>query len=70
MSAWEWLKARVTERLAQSGIVAGDWWETAGSVTWGLVFAAAGMLRFDPPTSVQRPLNRRVVFLVSMFDRE
>jgi hypothetical protein len=30
-SAWDWLKVKVTERLAQSGIVAGDWWETAPS---------------------------------------
>jgi hypothetical protein len=68
LSAWEWVKEQVRARLAQSGITAGDWWETSQRVTWGLVYAAAGMLEHDPPTVVQRPLNRRVVMLVSMFD--
>lgn len=69
VSAWEWMKARVTERLAVSGVEAGDWWETAPSVNWSLVFAAAGMLQHDPPTAEdQRRLNRRVMFLVSAFD--
>ncbi len=69
-SAWEWVKARVTERLAVSGVEAGDWWETAPSVNWSLVFAAAGMLQHDPPTAEEeRRLNRRVVFLVGTIDR-
>ena len=68
LSAWEWVKEQVTARLAQSGINAGEWWETSQRVKWGLVFAAAGMLEFDPPSQEQRPLNRRVVMLVSMFD--
>ena len=68
VSAWDWLRDAVTARLAESGIDAGDWWETAPSMTWAMVFAAAGMLQFDPPSMDQRPLNRRVVFLVSMFD--
>jgi flagellar motor protein MotB len=67
-SAWNFLKDKVAERLTQSGISAADWPETAPSVTWALVYAAAGMLKFDPPTQAQRPLNRRVMFLVSMFD--
>lgn len=67
-SAWEWVKGQVTARLAQSGITAENWWETSQRVTWGLVFAAAGMLEHDPPSEPQRPLNRRVVMLISMFD--
>jgi flagellar motor protein MotB len=68
VSAWDWVKARVTERLTVSGVDAGDWWETAPSITWSLVFAAAGMLQHDPPTPDERPLNRRVEFLVTLFD--
>jgi flagellar motor protein MotB len=68
VSAWEWVKARVTERLAQSGIDAGEWWESSSRVTWALVFAAAGMLEHDPPASeADRLENRRVIILVSMF---
>jgi flagellar motor protein MotB len=67
IEAWEWVKEQVTARVAQSGMVAGDWWETSPRVTWGLVYAAAGMLEHDPPSQAQRPLNRRVVILVSMF---
>ncbi len=70
VSAWEWLKARVQERCLQSGVDAGEWWENAQGVTWALVFAAAGMLRSDPPAGEpERAQNRRVVFLVSFFDR-
>lgn len=67
VSAWEWLKARVTERLAQSGVDGGEWWDTSPRMTWAHVYAAAGMLEFDPPNDAQRLLNRRVIFLVSMF---
>jgi hypothetical protein len=66
-SAWEWTKQRVNWHVVQSGGQASDWWETAPHVTWGLVFAAAGMLPYDPPTDDQRPLNRRVVVLASTF---
>lgn len=68
VSAWDWVKDRVTQRMAESGLDAGQWWETGPNVTWGLVFAAAGMLEHDPPTAEQRPLNRRVIVLVSMFE--
>jgi flagellar motor protein MotB len=66
VSAFDFVKAAVTARLAQSGIVAGEWWDTAVDFRWGLVFAGAGMLLHDPPTAEQRLLNRRVVMLVSM----
>jgi hypothetical protein len=68
VSAWEWIKARVTAKAAAAGVVAGDWWETSPHVTWGLVFAAAGMLKFPNPSTAERPLNRRVVVLVSIFN--
>ena len=68
VSAWEWVKVRVTERLAQSGIDAGEWWESSPRMTWAMVFAAAGMLEHDPPASeAERLQNRRVVMLVSLF---
>jgi flagellar motor protein MotB len=70
LSAWEWIKQQVTEVAAQSGVQAGEWWETSPRVTWGLVYTAAGMLQFDPPSDAQRPLNRRVVILVSIFNPE
>lgn len=71
VSAWQWIKAQVSERTAQSGVDAGEWWETTPQVTWGLVFAAAGMLHHDPPSGEQeRAANRRVVLLVSMFAGE
>ena len=45
LSAWEWVKEQVTARLAQSGTNdAANGGETSQRVTWGLVFAAAGML--------------------------
>jgi hypothetical protein len=67
VSAWEWIKADVATKVAASGGNAGDWWETSGFVTWGLVFAAAGMLKFNPPSDDERRLNRRVVVLSSLF---
>lgn len=67
VSAWEWIKQEVTAEAALSGVAAGDWWDASPNVTWGLVFAAAGMLQHDPPTPAQRPLNRRVDVLVSIF---
>lgn len=73
VSAWEFVKQAVTERLAAADppIEAGDWWETAPHVTWGLVYAAAGMLRHDPPADeAQRRQNRRVVMLVTMITIE
>jgi hypothetical protein len=68
VSAWDWIKLQVTSQAAQAGFDVGEWWETSPQVKWGLVFAAAGMLRHDPPSDDQRPLNRRVVVLVSVFD--
>jgi hypothetical protein len=69
-AAWEWVKEQVAAKVAKSGITAGVWWETARSITWDLVFAAAGMLECDQPTTEeQRRLNRRVTFLVSMIDQ-
>lgn len=68
VSAWEWIKARVVELAAVAGVDAGQWWETSPHVTWGLVYAGAGMLKFPTPTGEERPLNRRVVLLVSRFD--
>jgi flagellar motor protein MotB len=68
-SAWEWVTGRVSERLAVAGVEADEWWETASSVGWSLVFAAAGMLEHDPPASEEeRLLNRRVVFVVGTLD--
>jgi flagellar motor protein MotB len=68
-SAWAWIQQRVTQIVAdQSGVDAGEWWETATHVTWGLVFAAAGMLQHDPPSDdEERAQNRRVVILASIF---
>lgn len=70
VSAWEWVKTEVSQRVAAAGGDAGEWWETSPHVTWGLVFAAAGMLQHDPPSDEQRPLNRRVVMLISAFEPE
>jgi hypothetical protein len=67
-SAWDWIKLEVTSQASQAGFDVGEWWETSPQVTWGLVFAAAGMLRHDPPSEDERPLNRRVVILVSIFN--
>jgi hypothetical protein len=58
----------VNSKVVAAGRNAGEWWETSPHVTWGLVFAAAGMLKHDPPSEDQRPLNRRVVVLVSIFN--
>jgi flagellar motor protein MotB len=70
-SAWEWIKQQVSISVSQSGVQPGDWWETSPHITWGLVFAAAGMLKFDPPADEdQRSQNRRVVILVSIFNPE
>ena len=68
VSAWEWIKARVVDLTAVTGVDASDWWETSPHVTWGLVYAGAGMLKFPTPTGEERPLNRRVVVLVSRFE--
>lgn len=70
VSAWEFIKNEVNAKVTAAGGPAGEWWETSPHVTWGLVFAAAGMLVHDPPTEDQRPLNRRVVVLVSLFNAE
>lgn len=67
VSAWEWVKTEVNSQVVQAGGTAGEWWETSQDVTWGLVFAAAGMLKHDPPSDDQRRLNRRVVVLASVF---
>jgi flagellar motor protein MotB len=69
ISAWELTKLAVVQRLAAADppIDGTDWWENAPHVTWGLVFAAAGMMQKNPPASEEeRKMNRRVVFLVSM----
>lgn len=68
VSAWEWVKGRVVELVSVAGIDAGEWWESSPQVTWGLVFAGAGMLKFPEPTPDERLLNRRVVVLVSQFE--
>ena len=69
VSAWEWIKARVTEKAAEQGVDAGEWWETSPFVTWGLVFAATGMLKHPQPADEQQRLeNRRVTVLVSIFN--
>ncbi|BCH23326.1 hypothetical protein MesoLjLc_30380 [Mesorhizobium sp. L-8-10] len=67
-SAWSWIKSTVSSRAAEAGFDAGEWWETSPQVTWGMVFAATGMLRHDPPSDAERRLNRRVVILVSLFN--
>jgi flagellar motor protein MotB len=69
ISAWELVKQAVIQRLAAANppIDGTDWWENAPHVTWGLVFAAAGMMLKNPPASeAERKMNRRVVILVSM----
>ena len=60
---------QVDGRLALQGVAAGEWWDTSPSMTWALVFAGAGQLLHPHPTDAQRPLNRRVIFLVSPFPR-
>jgi flagellar motor protein MotB len=71
VSAWEWIKQEVSSLVSQSGMQAGDWWETSKHITWALVYAAAGMLKFDTPADeYQRSQNRRVVILVSIFNPE
>ena len=71
VSAWEWIKATVTAKAAASGVAADDWWETSPHVTWGLVYAAAGMMHNPNPVSeAERAANRRVVVLVSIFNPE
>lgn len=68
VSAWEWVKARVTQKAADQGLAAGTWWEDSPHVTWGLVFAATGMLHVpNPMGEADRAANRRVVVLVSVF---
>ena len=40
-------------------------------MTWGLVYAGAGMLEKEVPgTEEERRLNRRVLFLISAFPPE
>lgn len=71
ISAWEWIKETVIVKAAASGVAADDWWETSPHVTWGLVFAAAGMMHNpNPMGEAQRAANRRVVVLVSIFNPE
>lgn len=71
VSAWEWMKQRVTDQVALAGFDAGEWWEDDAHVSWGLVFAATGMLKFpDPASEDERLANRRVVVLVTEFDPE
>ncbi|WKG05509.1 hypothetical protein [Mycolicibacterium sp. HK-90] len=70
LSAWEFIKQEVNSKVVAAGGQVSDWWENSPHVTWGLVFAAAGMLAHDPPTMDQRPLNRRVVVLVTIFNPE
>jgi hypothetical protein len=68
LSTWELLKQAVIQRLATANppIDGTDWWERAPHVTWGLVFAAAGMLQKNPPASeAERKLNRRAVILTT-----
>jgi hypothetical protein len=69
-SAWEWIKARVAELTSIAGVEAGEWWDTSPHITWGLVYAGAGMLKFPVPAAGERPQNRRVVVLVSQFAPE
>lgn len=70
-SAWDWIKQQVSLIVSESGGQAGDWWETSQHMTWAQVFAAAGMLLHDPPTSEDdRSHNRRVVILASIFNPE
>jgi hypothetical protein len=66
-SALEWIKARVAEKCSEQGVDAGEWWEHLDWVTWALVPASTAMLEYDPPRDEQRPLNRRVVILLSAF---
>jgi hypothetical protein len=69
-SAWEWIKAEVTAAVAEDGVDAGQWWETSPHITWAVVPAATGTLKHDPPSEEQRPENRRVMVLVSIFNPE
>jgi hypothetical protein len=69
VSAWEWIKAEVATELGADAAQAGEWWETSPQMTWGLVYAAAGMLQHDPPGGEdERSQNRRVVILTSVFN--
>lgn len=67
-SAWVYIREKVNSKVVQAGGEAGPWWETSPHVTWAQVYAGAGMLLHNPPTNAQRPLNRRVVVLVSVFN--
>lgn len=68
ISAWDWIKQMVSSKATQAGIQVGEWWETSPHITWGMVYAAAGMLQFDSPSDEERKLNRRVVMLISIFN--
>lgn len=70
LSAWQWTKDQVSERFVAAGQPAppDEWWETNPAMTWALVFAGAGQLLHPNPTMEQRPLNRRVNFLIAMRD--
>jgi hypothetical protein len=70
LSAWEWIKEKVNVLTDIAGVDAGEWWDESMHVTWGLVFAGAGMLTFPNPADAERPLNRRVVVLVTQFAPE
>jgi hypothetical protein len=68
VSAWEWTKTQVNGRLAVAGRTLTAWWDEDPSLTWGLVYAGAGMLERELPANEEdRKLNRRVLFLVSEF---
>jgi hypothetical protein len=41
-SAWEWCKQGITEFMAGTSGIPADWWESSDSLTWDLVYAAAG----------------------------
>ncbi|WP_067841419.1 hypothetical protein [Nocardia lijiangensis] len=67
-SAWAWVKTQVNGRLVLHGVPAVDeWWESNPAFTWALVYAGAGQLEYPQPSSEQRALNRRVLFLVGVF---
>jgi hypothetical protein len=67
--AWNWVRERVSDRLAAAGIDGGSWWDSTPDLTWSLVYASTGMLEFDPPLDeTERVQNRRVVMLASLFD--
>ena len=64
-SAWEWVKATVSSKLAAP---IDQWWDTSNSVSWMMVPTGAAVLVHDPPASdAECAANRRVKVVFDFF---